>query len=198
MNARVLAIGAGVAAIAALTWWRGRDPGELEAELEDLAGMSPSAQELALVLLEPNVQAGLATIKTGEGTAGPNGYRMLFGGELFWTYADHPRKAVTRMHGDRVITSTAAGAYQILARTWDDVAPGLDLPDFSPQSQDVAALALIRRRGALQDLRDGRFDDFIAKCGKEWASLPGSPYGQPVISIERARNVYASAGGVFA
>jgi muramidase (phage lysozyme) len=86
---------------------------------------------------------------------------------------------VTRLLGGREITSTAAGAYQFLARTWDEVAAALELPDFSPQSQDVAALWLIRRRGALADLREGRFDDFVAKCAKEWASLPGSPYGQP-------------------
>lgn len=194
---RALLIGAGVA-IVGLAWWRGRGADELAVELEDLAGMSPRAQELALIALEPNVQAGLTTVRVGEGTASANGYRMLFGGELFWTFADHPRKAVTRLHGGRPITSTAAGAYQILARTWDDVWPALELPDFTPQSQDVAALALVRRRGALADLREGRFDTFVEKCAREWASLPGSPYGQPTISLDRARAAYAAAGGVFA
>lgn len=187
-------IGASVAAIALAAWWRGRNADELGVELEDAIGMSPGASALAAIAAEPNVQAVLTTIRTGEGTAGPNGYRMLYGGELFYTFADHPRKAITAGG----ITSTAAGAYQILARTWDDVAPPLELPDFSPQSQDIAAVALIRRRGALADVRAGRFDDAIAKLGKEWASLPGSPYGQPTISLDRARDVYAAAGGAFA
>lgn len=196
MNREAIALGA-VAAIGVLAWWRGRPAAELAVELEDLAGMSPGAQELELMTLEPNVEAFLATIRAGEGTAGPNGYRMMFGGELFATFADHPRNAITRSLGGRMITSTAAGAYQILARTWDEARDALELPDFTPASQDVAALWLIRRRGALDDVRAGRFDDAIAKVAKEWASLPGSPYGQPTISLARARDVYASAGGVF-
>jgi len=191
-------VGAGAAIAAIASWWRGRDPGELQAELEDAVGMSPDAQALAQIAAEPNVQAFLAMIRVGEGTAGAEGYRTLFGGELFWTYADHPRKLVTRLAGDRMITSSAAGAYQILEGTWNDVAPRLELPDFSPQSQDVAAVALIRRRGALADVREGRFEDAVAKCAKEWASLPGSPYGQPTITLARARDVYAAWGGVFA
>lgn len=191
-------IAIGIGAAAGLAWWRGRGGAELAVELEDLVGMSPRAQELAAISLERNVQAFLATIRAGEGTAGPNGYRTLFGGELFSTYADHPRKAVTRLLGGRPITSTAAGAYQILARTWDEARAALEIPDFSPASQDVAALFLIRRRGALELVRAGRFDEAIAKVAKEWASLPGSPYGQPTLSLARAREAYSAAGGEFA
>jgi len=191
-------VGIGAAIAAAATWWRGRPAAELAVELEDVVGMSPDAQELAAIAAEPNVQAFLAMIRAGEGTADPDGYRRLFGGELISTYADHPRKPVTRISGDSLISSSAAGAYQILERTWDDVAPGLALPDFSPQSQDIAAVALIRRRGALADVRAGRFEDAVAKCAKEWASLPGSPYGQPTLTLARARDVYSGAGGVFA
>ena len=191
-------VGIGAAIAAAATWWRGRPAAELAVELEDVVGMSPDAQELAAIAAEPNVQAFLAMIRAGEGTAGPEGYRTLFGGELFATFADHPRNPVTRISGDSLITSSAAGAYQILARTWDDIAPALQLADFSPQSQDIAAVALIRRRGALADVRAGRFEDAVAKCAKEWASLPGSPYGQPTLTLARARDVYSGAGGVFA
>lgn len=150
------------------------------------------------MLAEPNVQAGLHTIRVGEGTAGPNGYRMKFGGELVAHLADHPREAVTRLLGGREITSTAAGAYQFLARTWDEEQKQLELPDFGPASQDVAALDRIRKRGALADLRAGRFEDFIEKCSREWASLPGSPYGQPTLTLARARDAYENAGGSYA
>jgi muramidase (phage lysozyme) len=178
---------------------------ELEGELapilttlEDLVGLGPSAEEVSAMTAESNVAAFLAMIRAAEGTAGPNGYRTLFGGQLFASYADHPRIAVRALLGGRAITSTAAGAYQILERTWDEAARALALPDFSPASQDAAAVWLIRRRGALADVRAGRFDVAVRKVAREWASLPGSPYGQPVKTLDEVRAAYAAAGGSFA
>lgn len=145
-----------------------------------------------------NLRAFLQVIRAGEGTAGADGYRTVFGGGKFAGYADHPRQAITRKLGGRSITSTAAGAYQFLSGTWDECARALGLPDFGPESQDAAAAYLIRRRGALGDVYAGRFDAAVRKCAKEWASLPGSPYGQPTRTIEQASATYAAAGGVFA
>lgn len=139
-----------------------------------------------------NLRAFLRAIRYAEGTAGADGYRMLFGGGLFSSFSDHPRVLVEKS-GYR---STAAGAYQILSRTWDEVRSGL--PDFSPASQDIAAARLIRRRGALADVYAGRFADAIRKCAKEWASLPGSPYGQPVKTMAQMNSAYMGAGGAFA
>lgn len=198
MKHRGALIAGGLVAIAALAWWRGRELDELGAELEDLAGMTPTAAALLEISRDDNVAAFLRMIRYAEGTADPEGYWRLFGGELVNHLADHPRKRVTRTLGGRPITSTAAGAYQILERTWDDLQGSLELPDFEPASQDVAAVYLIRRRGALADVRAGRFDAAIEKCAKEWASLPGSPYGQPVKSLDQVRRVYAANGGSFA
>lgn len=142
-----------------------------------------------------NLRAFIALIREAEGTAGANGYRLLFGGSTFDSFADHPRVKVTARLGGKPITSTAAGAYQMLARTWDEARSALSLPDFAPASQDAAAAFLIRRRGALRDVMEGRLDVALAKCNREWASLPGSPYGQPTISAEKARRIFAEAGG---
>ncbi|WP_191240013.1 glycoside hydrolase family 24 protein [Pandoraea pnomenusa] len=143
-------------------------------------------------IADPNAQAFLTLIRTGEGTLGDVGYRTLFGGGTFNSFADHPNIRVTRGS----LTSTAAGAYQILYGTWLEMKAAYDLPDFSPASQDIAAIGLIKRRGALADVLAGRFDAAIAKCNKEWASLPGSPYGQPTLTLARAHDVLANAGGV--
>lgn len=142
-------------------------------------------------LNNPNVQALLRVIRTGEGTTGANGYRTLFGGGLFDSFADHPRITVKRSG----YTSTAAGAYQFTVTTWDETRRIMGLPDFSPRSQDLGALGRIAARGALEDAKAGRFESAIAKIAREWASMPGSPYGQPVITMDRARSVYAMAGG---
>lgn len=197
MNRGALIV-AGAVAIGALAWWRGRSSDELAAELESMElYVNSNAARLATLTLERNVAAFLTTIRKAEGTAGQDGYRTLFGGALFDHYADHPRIPVSALLGRRLITSTAAGAYQFLARTWDEVAAALELNDFSPAAQDVAAVYLIRRRGALADVRAGRFEAAIEKCALEWASLPGSPYGQPVKTMDQVRAVYAAAGGSF-
>lgn len=165
--------------------------------LDDLADSITSAYYsiAGFDMTNSNLQAFLALIRVAEGTSGPNGYRTLFGGGLFDGFADHPRRAVTARSGNQTISSTAAGAYQFLSRTWDDVAAKLGLADFSPESQDLAAVELIRRRGALRDVYAGRLDVALSKCNREWASLPGSPYGQPTISQDRAAQLFAQAGG---
>lgn len=147
---------------------------------------------------QANVRAFLAVIRDGEGTADADGYRRLFGGRLFDSFADHPRERITARSGAGFITSTAAGAYQFLERTWDECADALDLPDFSPASQDAAAVFLIRRRGALGDVVAGRFNEAVRKCAREWASLPGAPYGQPTRTMQQAQAVFERAGGVYA
>lgn len=151
-----------------------------------------------LDLSNANLQAFLRMVRYAEGTASANGYRMLFGGGLFEGYDDHPRTPVTATLGGKRITSTAAGAYQFLARTWDDIKRAAGVSDFSPASQDRAAAALIRRRGALADVYAGRFSEAVRKCAREWASLPGSPYGQPVKTMAQVTAAYQGAGGWIA
>lgn len=159
----------------------------LEEAMSQVSNLTISVSD---VLYHPQVRAFLALIRTGEGTSGPNGYRTMFGGSLFTSFADHPRQLVVR-GGYR---STAAGAYQFLTGTWDEMASKYGLTDFTPDSQDVAAVGLIKRRGALADVLDGRFRAAIDKCNKEWASLPGSPYGQPTLSYTRAQSVLLASG----
>jgi muramidase (phage lysozyme) len=140
-----------------------------------------------------NVQAMLKVIRTGEGTADANGYRRIFGGQLFNSFADHPRVSVTK----NGYTSTAAGAYQALVSSWDETKSIMGLKDFSPASQDLFAVGRIAARGALDDVKAGRFTIAMQKIGKEWASMPLSPYGQPVISMDKAKQVYTANGGAI-
>ena len=132
-----------------------------------------------VTLRNPNVQAFLALIRYTEGA----GYQTLFGGGIVDSLEDHPRIAITRTLGGKPITSTAAGAYQFLSRTWDECKKALGLPDFSPPSQDRAALYLIERRRALPAVLEGDWPTALERCNREWASLPGSPYGQPTKSL---------------
>ena len=95
-----------------------------------------SKDPIALIeaLDNPNVRAFLRMLRHGEGTAGEDGYRVMFGGGLFDSFADHPRQAITRKLGGKPITSTAAGAYQFLARSWDGLVKQYGFADFSPKN----------------------------------------------------------------
>lgn len=144
-----------------------------------------------------NLRAFLDMIAFAEGTSGPNGYRTLFGGGLFDSFADHPNQLITRKLGGRPITSTAAGRYQFLRRTWVTLQDRLNLPDFGPASQDAAAVELIRERGALNDVYAGRLGVAVGKVRKIWASLPGAGYEQPEKSLNALAGAYTQAGGAL-
>lgn len=142
-------------------------------------------------LAHENVSAFLRLIRQGETSQLPLAYQMLFGGGFFASFADHPRVAITRGS----LTSTAAGAYQILEGTWDRLCDQYGFPDFSPACQDQACVALIKGRQALNDVMNGDLDEAIRKCAPEWASLPGSQYGQPTQDQAKAQAVYLAYGG---
>jgi muramidase (phage lysozyme) len=140
----------------------------------------------------PNLTAFLAMVAQCEvGTADKSGYNILYGGGRFDSFADHPRRKITA----GAYTSTAAGRYQILAGTWDDFIKAEGPHDFSPGSQDLCARWLLNRRGATADIESGRLRAAITRCNKEWASLPGSPYGQPVRTLEYCERIFAQHGG---
>lgn len=197
MDRRVLIIGAGAALGLAL--WAALEADQitelqtaptLDIFEEAMSQVSNLTIDVRGVVDHPQVKAFLALIRAGEGTTGTNGYRTMFGGSLFTGFADHPRRTI-KASG---YTSTAAGAYQFLSRTWDEMRAKYDLADFAPANQDIAAVGLIKRRGALADVLAGRFRAAIEKCGKEWASLPGSPYGQPTLTWSRAQSVLLASG----
>lgn len=152
---------------------------------------------------QTNVAAFLAMIRASEGTdRASDPYRVVMGyGHTLQDLSDHPYftgewKGAT--FGNPPQLSTAAGAYQFLRRTWAGLREKLRLPDFGPASQDAAAIELIRQRGALEDVKAGRFAAAVEKCRREWASLPGAGYGQHERTLVYLQQVYANNGGVTA
>ena len=159
-----------------------------------------------------NRSAFLSMIRASEGTSGPDGYRTMFGYRTFTDFSDHPRQAVqfTRQSDGAKLWTTAAGAYQLMAvsplpgggstrvDTWDRLKAKLQLPDFTPGSQDAAALELVDECGALGDVDAGRLADAVTKCRKVWASLPGAGYGQPERSLDTLQAAFTNAGGTLA
>ena len=146
-----------------------------------------------------NVKAFLLTVRKSEGTDGPDGYRMMFGGKLFESFADHPKQYFTYTDkSGKTIKTSAAGAYQIVYHVWFYLENRYELTDFTPASQDKAAIDLISERNALDDIIAGRFETAIQKVRTIWASLPGADYNQPEHSLEDVKEWYLQAGGTIA
>jgi len=142
-----------------------------------------------------NVKAFLDMLAVSEGTAlrGDDGYNILVGGGTFQGYKDHPRIYVPLPRLG--ITSSAAGRYQFLWGTWVDLRNSIDLPDFTPISQDLACIELIKRAGAYEAVLAGDVHTAILKCSKVWASLPGAGYGQHENAEAQLVAAYTRSGG---
>jgi muramidase (phage lysozyme) len=126
-----------------------------------------------------------------------NGYNVLVGSTAanpltFPSYAKHPDILNAAMN------STAAGRYQLLYRYWVSYQKQLNLPDYSPLSQDKIALQQVRECNALPYIDAGNFAHAVALCSRIWASLPGNDYGQHQNAIAMLQGYYTAAGGAVA
>ncbi len=138
-------------------------------------------------------QAALATIRYAEGAD----YDRLFGwfenkSRVFdpTTQVGHPDLPYTSSGGG--YTSTAAGAYQAMPATWnEEVERGTITNDFTPANQDRFAIARLEYRGLLDEVQAGNtaWIDSV-EMGREWASFPNSPYGQPTHTSANLRSYY--------
>ena len=152
--------------------------------------------------------AFLTMIATSEGTnRATDPYRVCYRyRHTIEDFRDHP--AVTgEWHGESIADlgpqyagkiSTAAGRYQIIMPTWLICKAALKLHDFSPRSQDLAALYLVKKRGALANVESGDIAAAVAKCRNEWASLPGGDSGQPQRRLAALLQTFTEAGGYLA
>lgn len=162
----------------------------------------PSQQgnvEMDLSNTDPNarVPAFLAMIRKFEA----NGqYNVLYGGGHFSDYSKHPDVKVpfTDGAGNRNY-STAAGGYQINYPTWSsEIQPVLDLPDFTPPSQDAAAIYLLQKIGVVDALNAGDFDTALRLASKRWASLPYSTANQNPQTVADASDTFTNFLNSFA
>jgi muramidase (phage lysozyme) len=140
--------------------------------------------------IDLKLNAFLSLVAFSEGTSTSpitrnNGYDVIVSGvdgpSIFTDYSDHPFAhggSVLVRSGPPPLYSTAAGRYQLLARFWNIYRVQLNLPDYSPASQDAVALQQIKERGAIADIEAGEIELAIGLCANIWASLPGNSYNQ--------------------
>jgi YD repeat-containing protein len=165
----------------------------------------PLAKQTAeSALMDCRVKAMLEAIAWAEGTTddADDGYgRVVRGtvlsapdnpalvGQTNVTVTDlthHPNILVQVSAG---LSSTAAGRYQFLNRTWS----GLGLSDFTAHNQDVGAVMLLRRGGAMRFIDKGDIEGAVSQVNGTWASLPGSPHGQGTRTMSDFQGQYDNA-----
>ena len=126
--------------------------------------------DFASLLTDANVRAFLLVIRRGESSLGPEAYSMRYPGKRFEDLSRHPRIFEPLPDGRQ---SSAAGAYQFTATTWDEIRAKYELPDSMAQgNQDRMAVALLDHIGALNLVLVGDFYGATRIAGKRWASLP--------------------------
>ena len=132
------------------------------------AAARPAPNEFAAGGLSRDQYAMLSVISGKEA----HGYNILNGGSRFSDFSKHP--AMIGAGG----TSTAAGRYQFIAGTWETAAKALGLTDFSPASQDRAAIWLAQRdyhtntgRDLMTDVTAGNFAAIRRGLGSTWESF---------------------------
>ncbi|MFH7029377.1 MAG: lysozyme [Heteroscytonema crispum UTEX LB 1556] len=139
----------------------------------------------------PKMQAFLATIRWAEtGNSGTESYRKLVFNGTFNNFSTHPLQKQCAPINGKQVCSTAAGAYQMLDKSWYDLQSKLKLSDFSPVSQDRMAVEYIRRSGAIADIESGNFDKAACKVGRVWASFPCNSYNQNPKTTTELNNYY--------
>lgn len=184
----------------------------LDALMDNISSTFNRAQDAAAAVVDStpadqaaaNCAAWIATIGQAEGAD----YSTCYGYSYTITdYTDHPAVMGTWAgvklsdamcanagYGPGCI-STAAGKGQITRPTWLRIKAKLNLPDFSPASQDAAILQLTAERGALEAVKSGDVATAANRCRNEWASLPGNYAGQGQRSAAQLAQWFAAAGG---
>ncbi|WP_229413193.1 paar repeat-containing protein [Massilia alkalitolerans] len=149
-------------------------------------------------LTHPNVAAFLKAIAAAEG----GGYDFRYGAlkgrsDDRWRFTDmstHPGPGI----GGK---STAAGMYQITRPTWQHHGAKLGLRDFSPRTQDLIAVEILRSLGVIDAIKQGAVAEVMPKVARIWAALPKGPGQrnhyppQRYVSFDRFLSAYRDAGG---
>jgi muramidase (phage lysozyme) len=159
--------------------------------------LDQNAQDLA----HPNVAAFLKAIATAEGGDYDFKYGALKGRRNDrWRFTDtstHPGPGIDGK-------TTAAGMYQITRPTWEHHGGKLGLKDFSPRTQDLIAVEILRSLGVIESIKAGEIECVMPKVARTWAALPKGPGQcnqyppQRYVEFNCFLSAYLAAGGQMA
>jgi lysozyme len=165
----------------------------------DAAGSASPSGAVTDMGASQNLTAFLKLVRVAESG---DDYGALVGGGNIVDFSDHPaNKGWPGIRTPESRKSTAAGAYQITQTTWNtEVQNALRLPDFSPKSQDEAALWIIqfKRPGAWGLVVEGKLQAALMRLRDEWEAFDKMLAGTYPITLAEAQAIYTDAGGTVA
>lgn len=150
-------------------------------------------------LKDPNIKDFLKAIADAEG----GGYDFKYGAVRgkqndpwrFTDFSTHPGPGL----GGR---TTAAGMYQENIGTWREMGGTIGLTDFTPETQDLIAVEILRKINVADRIKAGHINAAMGPASHRWSSLPGGkglpghyPH-QPSITYEKFESKYKEFGGV--
>ncbi|WP_239700901.1 glycoside hydrolase family protein [Massilia sp. 9096] len=150
-------------------------------------------------LQNPNIYAFLKAIAEAEG----GGYDFKYGAVKgkkndpwrFTDYSTHPGPGF----GGK---TTAAGMYQENIDTWREMGGNMGLTDFTPETQDLIAIEILRVIKAIDSIQSGDINAALSKASRRWSSLPqgkgksGYYPNQPSVSFDAFESNYKRLGGI--
>jgi muramidase (phage lysozyme) len=150
------------------------------------------------LLADPNVSAFLKAIAEAEG----GGYDFKYGAIKGkrndpWRFTDFSTHPGAGFGGQ----TTASGMYQITIDTWREHGRKMGLSDFSPKTQDLIAVEMLRSIGVIEKIKEGNISDAMGPAARKWAALPkgpglGNQYPpQPFVKYEEFYATYQANGG---
>lgn len=146
-----------------------------------------------------NIKAFIDAIATAEG----GDYNLKYGGVKGkkndkWRFSDFSTHPGAGSDGK----TTAAGMYQINIATWEEMGRKMGLTDFSPNTQDLLAVEILRTIGVIDDIQKGDISTALSASSRRWAALPQGPgktgrYPQPYVKYELFEAAYLRNGGTL-
>ena len=147
-----------------------------------------------------NIRAFLKAIADAEG----GGYDFKYGAVKGkrndpWRFSDYSTHPGPGFGG----VTTAAGMYQINKVTWQDHGERrMGLTDFTPETQDLIAVSMLRGLGAIEKIKTGDIEAGLSLASKQWAALPmgrgqAGRHNQPYVQFEQFEAAYKAAGGTI-
>lgn len=152
--------------------------------------MAYTIDDLRRFFPHPNVQAFYQVVRFKESSLDDSAYRMVNGGPPITDFSRHPYEGLKTTEGGH-----AAGAPQFIPTTWGGLQRKYGFTDFSPPNQDLGYVGCLIERNALGLVMEGRFDEAVLACRKEWSSLPGAAESRASWTMDKARDLYMRAGG---
>jgi muramidase (phage lysozyme) len=150
------------------------------------------------LLADRNVSAFLKAIAEAEGGEYDFKYGAIKGKKNDpWRFSDFSTHPGPGSGG----STTAAGMYQITIDTWREHGGKMGLTDFSPATQDLIAVEILRSLRLIDKIKSGDIASAIGPAARKWAALPkgpglGNAYPpQPFVKYEDFFHTYQAAGG---